>query len=115
MALALWSFIGLISIVIFVHITSFVFGILNDRFYSIFHIIGPILGVFFFHSFTENYFFAVILTVFLGISWEIFEYCEWKFILKKKKYKPDPVDTRNDLALDFLGSLIGVVILEFWI
>ena len=39
MALALWSFIGLISIVIFVHITSFVFGILNDRFYSIFHII----------------------------------------------------------------------------
>ncbi|OGG14627.1 hypothetical protein A2773_02465 [Candidatus Gottesmanbacteria bacterium RIFCSPHIGHO2_01_FULL_39_10] len=110
--LALWSLIGLISIVVIVHITSFIFNILDDRFYSIFHIIGPILSVFFFYSFFNNYLISIILTLCIGILWEIFEYCEWKFILKKKKYKPDPVDTRNDLVLDFLGSLIGVLFLS---
>jgi len=112
--LALWLLIGLISIVVLVHITSFVFNILDDRFYSIFHLGGAILGVFFFYSFTGSYVFSIILTQLLGILWEIFEWSEWKFILKKKKYKPDPIDTRNDLVLDFIGSLLGIGLLQLW-
>lgn len=109
MDLALWSFLGLISLVIISHITSFVFNILNDRFYSIFHLAAGILAMFFFYTFTHNFIFSIILTQILGISWEVYEWYQWKLILKKKKYKPDPTDTRNDLVIDFIGSLAGTV------
>lgn len=114
MDVAFYSFIGLVSLVIVSHITSFVFHILSDRFYSFFHLAAGILAAFFFYAFTQNYIISVVLTVFLGIAWEVYEWYEWKLILKKKKFQPQPDDTRNDLLVDLLGSLIGVALLFFW-
>lgn len=112
MYLAIYSFTGLVSLVIISHVTSFVFHILDDQFYSFFHLAAGILAVFFFYSFTNNYITSIVLTELLGIAWEIYEWFEWKLMLKKKKFKPQADDTRNDLILDFLGSLVGVVILS---
>ena len=114
MDLTLYSFVGLISLVIIAHITSLVFHILNDRFYSFFHLAAGILAAFLFYNFSGNYIKSIILTVFLGIAWEIYEWYEWKLILKKKKFQPQPDDTRNDLIIDFIGSLVGVAILALW-
>ncbi|MBI4066871.1 hypothetical protein HY407_00665 [Candidatus Gottesmanbacteria bacterium] len=108
MNLALWSFLGLIALVVISHITSFVFHILNDRFYSFFHLAAGILAAVFFYTLTQNFIISIILTFILGITWEIYEWYQWKLILKKKKFKPDPTDTRNDLVIDFIGSLIGI-------
>lgn len=114
MNLALFSFLGLLTLVITANITSFVFHILNDRFYNPFHLAAGILAVCFFYSFTHAVVPAVVLTMLLGIAWELYEWCLWKYILKKKKYQPQPADTRNDLLLDFAGSLIGIALLVFW-
>ncbi len=107
----MYSLIGLIGLVILSYITSFAFHILNDRFYSVFHLTAGILAAFFFYSFTQNHILSIILTMVVGIVWEVFEWYQWKWILKKKKYQPKPDDTKNDLIVDFAGSLIGVVIL----
>lgn len=107
----MYSLIGLASLVILSYITSFAFHILNDRFYSVFHLVAGILAAFFFYSLTGSYIFSVVLTQCVGVVWEVFEWYQWKWILKKKKYQPQPDDTKNDLIVDFVGSLIGVAIL----
>lgn len=112
MTLAVYSFVGLIFLVIVSYITAFAFDVLNDRFYSVFHLAAGILATFFFYSFTQNHILSIILTMVVGIAWEIFEWYQWKWILKKKKYQPQADDTRNDLGVDFVGSLIGVMLLS---
>ena len=114
MNLAIWSFIGLVSLVILSHITSLVFHILNDQFYSYFHLAAGILAVFLFFSLTGNFVISIVLTGLLGVLWEVYEWFEWKLIVKKKKFQPQLSDTRNDLMVDFVGSLVGVVILVLW-
>lgn len=115
MYLAIYSFMGLMTLVSISHITSFIFHIMDDQFYNFFHLSAGILAVFFFYSISNNYIISIILTELLGIAWEIYEWCLWKLVLKKKKYQPQVEDTRNDLFLDFGGALMGILILSFLI
>lgn len=114
MDLTMYSFIGLVTLVATSYITTFVFNIFNDRFYSYFHLLGGIFGVIFFYTITRNYLFSIVLTEILGIGWEILEWGQWKLILKKKKYKPRFGDTRNDLFVDLAGSLSGVTLMALF-
>jgi len=115
MNFAIWSLVGLVSLVILSHITTYLFHIRSDRFYSFFHLTAGILAAFLFYSMTGSYVLSIVLTLLLGIAWEIYEWYEWKLIIKKKKFMPQPDDTRNDLVVDFVGSLLGVAALALWI
>lgn len=115
MIIAVWSLLGLVSLVILSYITTFAFHIRSDEFYNYFHLAAGILAMFFFYSLTTNFLLSILLTELIGIIWEVYEWLEWKIILKKKKYQPQPDDTKNDLVLDFVGSLVGVVALVLWL
>lgn len=115
MDLAAWSLGGLVGLVILARITTYLFHIRSDQFYSYFHLTAGILAVFLFYSFTGSYVLSIFLTLLLGIAWEVYEWYEWKLIVKKKKFQPQPDDTRNDLVVDFVGSLFGVAALALWI
>lgn len=106
-----WSLLGLMGLVILSHITTYVFHIRTDEFYSYFHLTAGILSTFLFYSFSGDYGLSIVLTLLLGIAWEIYEWYLWKLVLKKKKFQPQPDDTRNDLVVDFVGSLFGVAAL----
>lgn len=112
MDITVYSLIGLLSLVVLSYICTFILHIFNDRFYSIFHLAGGILSVYLFYSVTKNYLLSITLTIMLGIAWEIVEWGQWKLILKKKKYRPRFDDTRNDLILDFVGSITGALLLS---
>lgn len=111
MSLRLFSFFGLISIFALAQIATFVFKITRNRFYNLFHFAAGILLAIFFFSFFGSYTFALLATLVTGVLWEIYEYLLWKFVLKKKKFKPERKDTVQDIVLDFLGGLTAVVIL----
>lgn len=110
--MVLLTFIGLISLVALSYITTFIFHIYDDKFYNYFHLIAGILSASLFYNLFQNYFLALILTVALGILWEIFEWLQWKLLIKKKLFKPNPLDTRNDLFLDFIGGILGLTLLK---
>jgi VanZ family protein len=111
MNLFVFSAIGLVFLVLLSYLCSFGLNILNDNFYTIFHLACGVLCFFLFFSLTQNYLLSIILTQVTGIGWEIFERYQWKLVLKKKKYRPKSSDTRNDLIVDFLGAMLGVFIL----
>ena len=102
------SLLGLISLYLIAQVTNFIFGIQNDKFYAPFHFAaGVMLGILFF-TLTKNTFLTILLTLLIGILWEVYEYLMWKYVLKKNKFKPRRQDTINDLFLDFLGTLLGI-------
>lgn len=115
MTLATWSLTGLVGLVILSHITTFLFHIRNDEFYRYFHLTAGILAVFLFYSFIGSYVLSIVLTILLGIAWEVYEWYEWKLVVKKKKFQPQQDDTKNDLVVDFVGALFGVAALALWI
>lgn len=115
MNLVVWSIAGLVGLLILSRITTYVLGIRSDKFYSYFHLTAGILATFLFYSFTGSYVLSIALTLLLGITWEVYEWYEWKLVVKKKKFKPQPDDTRNDLVVDFVGSLFAVAALALWI
>jgi len=102
---------GLILLFALAQITTFVFKISRNRFYSPFHFAGGFLAALFSFSFVGNYLLALLLTIAIGVLWETYEYLFWKFVLKKKKFKPEREDTIQDIVLDFLGGITAVVIL----
>lgn len=111
MDLAAWSLTGLVSLVVLSHITSFVFNIRSDAFYSYFHLTAGVLAAFLFYSLTGSFALSIGLTLILGVIWEVYEWYEWRLIVKKKRFQPQPDDTRNDLVIDFVGALLGVAAL----
>lgn len=112
MSLAVKSLIGLIALFLVAQTTTFVFGVRNEKFYAPFHFgAGVFLGIIFF-GLLGSPFQTIVLTIFLGILWEIYEEVMWKFFLKKRIFKPQRQDTVNDLFLDFLGSVFGIFILR---
>ena len=64
-----------------------------------------------FYGLTGSYALAIGGTLAIGVAWEIYEVIIWKYFLKARKYKPKKDDTRNDLVLDFVGSLTAVALL----
>lgn len=115
MDVVIWSITGLVALVLLSYFTGFVLHIRSDQFYSYFHLTAGVLAAFLFYSFTRNFVVAILLTVALGIAWEIYEWNMWKYVFKKKRFQPQPDDTRNDLVVDFVGALFGVAALALWI
>ncbi len=108
MGSVVWSVLGLTILFITAHISFHVWHIDNDRYYSIFHLSAGGLVAIVWYGLIGNLGAAVFLTVVVGLVWEIYEVLMWIYVLKKKRFKPDPVDTRNDLMLDFVGALLAV-------
>lgn len=52
---------------------------------------------------------VIFLVLGIGVMWEIGEWGLWKYFLKKKKYRPEKQDTINDICLDVIGALAGVI------
>ncbi len=109
----LFSFWGLVALYILANISGFVIGIRDERYYRYFHFTGGLLATLFFFGFVGNYILALFLTGVLGVLWEIYEWLLWRYLLKKKKYKPMRKDTINDLILDMVGGIVAIVLLIF--
>jgi hypothetical protein len=112
MNLTIISFSSLVVLYALANFCGFVVKIQSDWFYAPFHLVGGALTFLFFHSFLPNYVVCLFLTEAVGILWEVYEWLLWKYFLKKKIYKPQADDTRNDLILDFAGALlIGILLM----
>lgn len=110
MNLFYFSIVGLTTLYLVSNITSLVFGITNNRFYALFHFLGGTLATLLFLSITGGIAVSILLTLLTGIFWEIYEYLLWKYLLKRKKFKPQRQDTINDFFLDFLGAVFAVLL-----
>lgn len=111
-SLTILSLTGLILLYSLSLFTSYKLNISNDNFYAPFHFAGGLLTGMFFFSLTERAPLAVILTIMVGILWEVYEQIVWKLFVKKKKFQPKLPDTINDLVLDFLGSVVAVLLIR---
>lgn len=88
--------------------------IMDQKFYSIFHLLGGSFTFLLLNSILKSYLYAAGLTFVIGVIWEIHEWILWKYFLKKKKYKPEARDTKNDLIVDMTGATIALLVLEFF-
>lgn len=121
MLVALYAFVGLVSLFVLDLICAIYFKIRSDAFYAPFHFVGGLLMAIFLFEIMRIADFAilglnrstlaVIGTVLVGASWELGEWLLWKLFLKKKKYKPGGRDTVNDLCLDLIGALAAILII----
>jgi VanZ family protein len=110
MSLPFQSLIALIALFLIAQVTTFIFGVRNEKFYAPFHFgAGILLGIIFF-SITKSALLVIIFSITVGVLWEIYEQLMWKHVLKKEKFRPQRQDTINDLFLDFLGSILGIFI-----
>lgn len=104
-SITLYSLIGLVSLLILSYICGLVFKIHSNKFYRYFHLLGGALSFIFVNSIIQNLFLSLISVFIIGIAWEIFEWFQWKYLLKKDVFKPRKRDTVNDLVLNLLGAL----------
>ena len=107
----LFNLLGLAFLLIASLISAKVFKIRNDKFYAPFHFLGGLLTTFLLLGLFGRILVAILVTVLVGILWEIGEWLLWKLIIKKQEYRPGGRDTVNDLLLDFLG---GIAAIMFW-
>jgi len=107
------SFLGLILLYASAQIATFVFKKTDNEFYNYFHFTGGVLVGLFMYSFTNNYLTAFLLTIVIGLLWEVHEWILWKFFYHQKKFKQEKDDTINDLVLDGVGALVALVVLSF--
>lgn len=108
MVILAWAIFILFCFVIVAQIANYVFHVDNDNFFAPFHFACGALVAIIIAQILGNYGAAVYLTLVVGLAWEVYEVLLWKFVLKKKKFAPDPIDTRNDLVLDLIGAMLGV-------
>lgn len=111
-SLTIFSFTGLVVLYFLSLFTSYKLKISNDNFYAPFHFLaGGLVGLFF-YSLSSNLKLSLLLTLVVGIIWEIYEQIIWKVFVKKKQLRPKRQDTVNDLILDVLGSLLAISIVD---
>ena len=110
--LAVAVFAGLVLLYLLAQISGEIFKIRKNSFYSYFHFVGGGLTYLFWQSLIPNWFYCLLLTGLVGVLWEIYEYVDWRFFRKQKRFKPEDKDTLNDLVMDLLGGLVVVIILR---
>lgn len=111
MEMRLFSLLGLVIIYFLSNLSGFALDIRSNRFYTLFHFAGGFLVALFFFSFLNHYLFVLILTLVTGTLWEVYEWLLWKYVLKKKKFKPERQDTINDIIVDILGAMAALWLL----
>lgn len=99
----------LIILYIGAKISTVVFKIYNDAFYSPFHFAAGVATSMFFWSLTQNIIISIVGTIIIGLLWEVWERIEWKYFLKDKRLKPKKMDTIYDLFYDTLGAVITIL------
>ena len=109
------SFAGLIILFLLGEVCGYVLKIRANSFYAFFHFTGGALVFLFLHSFLANYYVCLLLTELVGVLWEIYEWALWKYFLKKKLFKPERNDTRNDLILDFIGGTVMLILFRIFL
>lgn len=104
------SGLTLIFLFLFSYFCGFILKITSDKFYQPFHFAGGFLVFVFIDSFINNRGLSLILSVGIGIVWEIYEWLLWRYVLKKKLYKPKGADTKDDLIKGFLGGITALIL-----
>lgn len=113
MNLIVWPIVGLLALFFLSHYTGYMLNMRKDIFFSPFHFTGGLLTALLSYGLTHSYALAVASTLGIGVAWEVYEVMVWKYVLKEKKYKPKDGDTRNDLLLDFIGSLTAIALIAY--
>jgi hypothetical protein len=103
-------FLVMVLVCVIAEVSDFVFKIHSNKYYSVFHFVGGGLTYLLILSITKNSCISLFGVLVVGVLWEIHEWLLWKFILKKKLYKPGEKDTLNDLVMDILGAFIFYVL-----
>jgi len=62
----------------------------------------------FLNNFINNSILGVLFVFIVGVLWEIYEWLRYRYFFKEKIYKPEKIDTINDLILDTLGAIVGI-------
>lgn len=109
--LKLASILGLIVLFVLAQIATFKFNITRSRFYAPFHFAGGFLIGTLLFTISGNFAYSVSGTLAVGLLWEVYEYLLWKFVLKKKRFKQERLDTIEDVIFDFFGGLTASLIL----
>ena len=107
-------FLIVLLIYIVAEVSSFVFKIYTNSYYSVFHFVGGGLTYLLLLSITKNTILSLVGVLVVGILWEIHELILWKYFLKKRIYKPEKKDTRNDIILDLLGGVVVYILILFF-
>lgn len=102
----------MLLIYVIAEVSSFVFKIYTNSYYSVFHFVGGGLTYLLFLSITRNVILSLVGVLIVGILWEIHELILWKYFLRKRVYKPERKDTRNDIVLDVLGGFVVYILMN---
>lgn len=102
---------ALLALFLLSYISSLLLNLHNNDFFSHFHFVAGFLTTVFFFLLFKNYVLALALTVCTGVIWEFYEVVSWRYLIKKKAFKPARKDTVEDIILDFVGGLLALVIL----
>jgi hypothetical protein len=113
MNLTLFSFLVLLFLYIAANVSWRFFKITSNNFYKPFHFMGGFFVYIFIESVLKNKLLSLFLVVIVGILWEIYEWLLWRYILKRKRDKPQKKDTTNDLFMDLAGGVIAVIVFSF--
>lgn len=103
--------LALLALFLLSYISSLLLNLHNNDFFSHFHFVAGFLSTILFFLMFKNYFLALLLTVGTGVLWEFYELVSWRYLIKKKSFKPERKDTIEDIILDFTGGLLALVIL----
>ena len=103
--------LALLALFVLAYTGGLLLNLHNNDFFSHFHFVAGFLTTILFFLLFKNYILALSLTVGIGIVWEFYEVVSWKYLIKKKSFKPERKDTIEDIILDFIGGLLALVIL----
>jgi hypothetical protein len=107
-------FLMMLLVYVVAEVSSFVFKIYINSYYSVFHFVGGGLTYLLLLSITKNSILSLVGVLVVGILWEIHEWILWKYFLKKRIYKPEKKDTMFDIIFDVLGGIVVyILILSF--
>lgn len=106
----IYSSIALVFVFVLSYTCGWAFKIRSDKFYRPFHFTGGFLTYVLADSLSFNQITGLILVIFVGIAWEIYEWVFWKYLSKRKIDKPRKKDTTDDLIMDFVGGLSALIL-----
>jgi hypothetical protein len=106
-------FLMMLGLYIAALISTYIFKIYSNKYYSVYHFVGGGLTYLLILGITKSSLISLAGVLVVGIVWEIHEWILWKYFLKKRVYKPEKKDTRNDLIFDILGAITAFTLIRW--